>query len=272
MENKIKKYLILSFLSLIAIIIAIELLLFVGGKIFLFYQEREYKKNLKNSENYRILCIGDSTTAIGGKGSWPSQLANLLNSNEKKSVVINRGIILADSDKMLNELKKDVDRYQPNMVILMGGINDAKKARKEKNYLTKISDFFSNFRTYRLIEELGNLAKNKNEKYISTEEIYENQNLIENFHNIQDIVKKEDIIFVAMQYPLRQIEPLKKIFLDENTIFVDNENNFKKALSKTKYEDLFVDNFGGDFGHGTKSGNLLIAKNIFEKIENIINE
>jgi lysophospholipase L1-like esterase len=272
MENKIKKYLILSISSLIVIMVSIEILLFLGGKIFLFSQEREYGKNLKNSENYRILCIGDSTTAIGGEGSWPSQLANLLNQSNKKAVVINRGIILADSGKMSDELEAGVDKYRPNMVILMGGINDAKKARKEKNYLTEISDFFSNFRAYRLIRELGNLAKNKNEKYILTEEIYENRNLIQNFQKIQNLSENKGIIFVAMQYPLRRIEPLKNIFPNGNIIFVDNENNFKEALSKTNYEDLFVDNFGGDFGHGTKSGNLLIAKNIFEKIESIINE
>lgn len=270
-KNKFKKYCLLVVIVLISTFFTIELLLFLGGKIFLFLQENEYIKDLDRPGSYRILCLGDSTTAIGGKISWPSQLAFLLNQDTKKFTVINRGVILADSQKMLTELKEDLGKYQPHMVILMGGINDVKKARQKQTIFSNLSDFFANFHTYRLFQEFSSLARSKStEKYISTEEIYQNQKLIKNFNEMHEITTNKKIVFVVMQYPLRKIEPLKNIFSFSNgIIFIDNENNFKKVLSEKNYSDLFIDSFGGDFGHGTKEGNFLIAENIYEKIKYI---
>ena len=66
-----------------------------------------------------------------------------------------------------------------------------------------------------------------------------------------------------MQYPLRSIEPLKKLFdSTEGIIFVENKKIFEDALRHDRYEDYFADNFGGEFGHGTPLGNRLIAENV----------
>jgi tetratricopeptide (TPR) repeat protein len=75
------------------------------------------------------------------------------------------------------------------------------------------------------------------------------------------------IRLVAVEYPMRDVGPLKKMLdHDERFIFVDNEKVFMDALSGGKYEDYFVDNFGGLFGHCTVSGNRLLANNIAENI------
>lgn len=84
-----------------------------------------------------------------------------------------------------------------------------------------------------------------------------------NYRKIKELVGQKGAKFVCMQYPMRSIEPLKRLFDScEGIIFVDNENNFKDALRGGKYEDYFEDNFGGDFGHGTPKGNKLIAENV----------
>lgn len=65
-----------------------------------------------------------------------------------------------------------------------------------------------------------------------------------------------------MQYPLRSIEPLKRLFdSTDGIIFVENKNIFEDVLKKGKYDDYFEDNFGGEFGHATAAGNRLIAEN-----------
>jgi tetratricopeptide (TPR) repeat protein len=84
-----------------------------------------------------------------------------------------------------------------------------------------------------------------------------------NYQRLKDIVTGRHIQLVCMQYPLREVGPLKKLFdSNEGLIFVDNERIFKDALRQMPYKDLFVDNFAGDFGHGTDKGYRLIAENV----------
>lgn len=84
-----------------------------------------------------------------------------------------------------------------------------------------------------------------------------------NYRKIKAILDRYNIRLVCVQYPLRSIEDLKRIFEKENNIiFVDNESCFKDALKKMSYKDLFRDMFAGDFGHCTDKGNRLLAENI----------
>jgi hypothetical protein len=77
-----------------------------------------------------------------------------------------------------------------------------------------------------------------------------------------------------MGYPTMQIENFKKFFEGTDSInkiyFVSNENNFKEALSKHSYYQIFRDSFAGTFGHCTDYGNELIAKNLAETIIKLI--
>ena len=41
-----------------------------------------------------------------------------------------------------------------------------------------------------------------------------------------------------------------------------NENVFKKAVKEKGTKQIFVDMFGGEFGHCTLKGNKLIAENV----------
>lgn len=85
-----------------------------------------------------------------------------------------------------------------------------------------------------------------------------------NYRRIIDTLLDEGIQPVCMQYPVRNINDLSNMLRDrEGVIFVDNENIFKQALSTGRYEDYFIDQFAGDFGHCTPRGNRLIAENIF---------
>jgi hypothetical protein len=66
-----------------------------------------------------------------------------------------------------------------------------------------------------------------------------------------------------MQYPLRDIIPLKDYLGQRNgMIYVENKQNFKEALAKDGYHHYFKDNFAYDFGHCTREGNGLIARNL----------
>jgi len=88
-----------------------------------------------------------------------------------------------------------------------------------------------------------------------------------NFLVLKKILDAQKIILVVVQYPIRSIEPLKRIFKDEqNIIFVDNEKIFKEAIKKKGYNIFFQDTFGGEFGHCTSAGNQLLAEDIANTI------
>ena len=92
------------------------------------------------------------------------------------------------------------------------------------------------------------------------------------------IVKKlidNNIKVICMQYPVRSVLPLQEQLKNESyydkITFISNEQNFKDALMKHNYDDLFIDQFAGDFGHCTDLGNTMIAENIVNTLENILN-
>jgi len=84
-----------------------------------------------------------------------------------------------------------------------------------------------------------------------------------NYLELKMALDKKGVKLVCMQYPMRSIEPLKKIFSGQaGVVFIDNERIFKDAAGEYGYREYFTDIFGGDFGHCTPKGNRMIAENI----------
>jgi len=88
-----------------------------------------------------------------------------------------------------------------------------------------------------------------------------------NFRRIKEILDQKGIRFVAVQYPTRELKPLRDIFAgEENIIFVDNEQIFRTAVMQNGFKTYFADMFALDFGHCTDEGNRLLAQNIADTI------
>lgn len=88
-----------------------------------------------------------------------------------------------------------------------------------------------------------------------------------NYRKLKRILDQRGIKLICVQYPMRSIEFLKKVFIgQDNIIFVDNEKIFKEAVDMGSYWDYFVDMFAGDFGHCTLKGNKLLSANIADVI------
>ncbi len=93
------------------------------------------------------------------------------------------------------------------------------------------------------------------------------ENTLNNFEEIYNILRRHDIPLVVAQYPMRALEPLRRLFQDNgDVIFVDNERIFKEAVSREGYSVYFSDRFAGDFGHATAKGNFLLANRIAQAI------
>ncbi len=120
---------------------------------------------------------------------------------------------------------------------------------------------FGEMDSLRLAREYGKKAKELRSSYyypITTD----------NYNKLKAILDKRGIAYVCVQYPMRNLETLKRIFQGnaEGIMFVDNEKIFKDALKKTDYREYFNDMFGGDFGHCTGKGNRLLAESIANTI------
>jgi hypothetical protein len=121
-----------------------------------------------------------------------------------------------------------------------------------------------------LYEEMGKpeLARAYAEKADRLRSEKLNPITVQNYRRLKSILDKKGIRLVCVQYPMRPVELLKKIFQDEEekVIFVDNEKIFRDVVKKDDYSAYFIDASIGDFGHCTEKGNRLLAENIANTI------
>ncbi len=78
---------------------------------------------------FRILCIGDSNTygaGVARSDAYPAQLEQLLNgsSDEPRFAVVNLGVPGSNSAQVLHRLPDYIDLYEPDLMIVLIGVND----------------------------------------------------------------------------------------------------------------------------------------------------
>ena len=183
-------------------------------------------------------------------------ITNLVNKlMEHPALLENFGII-----EIYNTIEQYVDYETKNKILNSMNVNDDRiEAFKG------IQQFTS--KNYQQAEEYFKKAEQLRLQYPDTET-----------YNLYKLVIKKlidhNIKVICMQYPVRSILPLQIQLKNEpyyNKItFISNEKLFKDALMKKNFRDLFVDQFAGDFGHCTDLGNTLIAKNIVNTLEKIL--
>jgi len=91
-----------------------------------YMQERYNLGSIKGNGDYTILCIGESTTAMSHKDSYPDLLEKTLNQRNlgKHFRVINKGVWATNTSAILSRIEGYIEEYRPDMVIAMMGIND----------------------------------------------------------------------------------------------------------------------------------------------------
>src|SRR4029453_18513609 len=109
-------------LVLLGLLLALCLLeggLRAGGRLFLARQEARNRASLRQGQAYRILCIGESTTAMGADQSYPSWLEQMLNEHARglSFSVVNKGIPGVTSDILVRDLEANLEGYRPKIVV-----------------------------------------------------------------------------------------------------------------------------------------------------------
>ncbi len=125
-HTSFKQKTLLLTLSLLLNALILESILNAAGLFFLLQNKKENQLSKILDQSVRILCIGESTTFIGGKDSYPSQLETILNQTKqsKHYEVINKGLPGKNMDDIYVQLEGWIKNYQPHLVVAMMGIND----------------------------------------------------------------------------------------------------------------------------------------------------
>jgi len=174
-------------------VILLEAGLRIAGSIVFFLQERHNHVSFNQNE-YPILCLGESTTALGGEDSYPSELEALLNAQEKtkRITVINKGIISTTSNYILAHVEQNLDIYKPQMVIVMMGIND-RAYLQDLNKVLWWEDFklfFKDFRVYKLAHLLyGHITHRIKEIKAPAQAADLSQESDDNYQVVEDFLK-----------------------------------------------------------------------------------
>jgi len=148
----------LIFAGLFITAVFLEIGLRIGGFILLNPQERQNRRSMREKNAYRIICLGESTTAAICDEPYPSQLEKILNAADigKKFCVINLGIPGGNTSVIVSQLGHNLSEYRPDMVIAMMGINDLG--------MPKGPQFLRTLRIYKLITILSDRIANKFEE------------------------------------------------------------------------------------------------------------
>jgi len=166
--------------------VLLEVGLRLSGFVLLSMQEHRNAVSIRQKGSYRILCLGESTTQFGGNHSYPRQLEQILNQRNLgvQFSVINKGDVGADTTVILSKLEGYLNRYKPDMVIAMMGVNDKYEEDREdtklyeKTSFNQIQSFLKSFRIFKLVKflrlhiiskfnESKDMKSKENDKYIS---------------------------------------------------------------------------------------------------------
>lgn len=190
---------------------------------------------------------------------------NLCMSNKYKKAGYSQGL------SYLKELsKKFPKKTEPALEVarLAFSKKDYKTAREYLDKALIIDDNYPKKQILDLLAKIyfieGNVLKNKE----MVEKIsFLTEETRKNYQEIAELCRTRGIKLISIQYPMRDVNILKSYFTDSsNVYFVDNNQSFEDAVNKYGYDQVFIDAFAGDFGHGSPLGNKIIAENVAKVI------
>jgi len=151
-----KQKFVLILLGIVLSFVCLEIILRAGGALFFLLQDQRNRASFSPDE-FRVVCIGESTTVLGGENSFPAQLEGMLNDNPSgvKVKVINKGLVGKTSTEILRVLPEILDQYRPDLVVAMIGINDREQQRHGLAWFLGLESFLEHFRVYQFFEVLG---------------------------------------------------------------------------------------------------------------------
>jgi len=246
-------------------VVILEIGLRLGGFILLSIQEHRNSLSISKRGSYRIMCLGESTTA----GQYPPFLEEILNQRNIgiKFSVIDKGICGINTEAILSRLESNLDAYHPDMVITMMGINDRGLHLPSQAISdSKAINFLESCRTYKLARLLWlhivTKLKDLNQPEPPPQGIGLQQALTENkdappsevllkYNKAIEINPKNDLAYVM----------LGESYRDQGK-FLEAEEPYKKAIELNPKNDRAYVELGCSY---REQGKLSEAEELFKK-------
>jgi len=266
------------------------------------FRDYEYSKE-KETNVFRIIIIGDSFTFGYGvklEDSYPKILEEILNhKSDKKFEVLNFGGLGWNTIQEAEIFRTKVLEYNPDLVIFGYFINDAEgDHEKDINYCSNNIEIFKKNKLenknnyYQRINELINRSYSnlKNITALESTDIYypklyeENKSgwicTQEGFQRIKSFSEETNISILFVMLPAGDdefsfnileltkltIESYDITTIDLSKVFIQGIKNGN--FNSSNVEELFFTKIWPE--HYNKEGNLLIAKEISDKLTNIV--
>ena len=190
-------------ITLVFFVITVEIIMRLIGWVLMRPQHEANKIFPPDAHAFRILTLGESTTAdhfVDGKdNSWPRQLEKKMNEKygDESVRVFNGGIGAVTTDRLVANLEGQVEKFNPHLVIMMVGINDDYYLESKSDFNSKRKSFFYSIKVVKLYKWIKDNIKYRQLKVktkphyivddnLSSHEWDEFNNFIETFkHNVE---------------------------------------------------------------------------------------
>lgn len=162
--TRVKHKFFLIFGAVLVFLLMLEVVFRIAGSVLLSFQDGDNPVLLDKQDEFRIMCLGESTTAFGGRDSYPYQLQEILNGGNLgiKFKVINKGVAGVDTAFFLSKLDENLARYKPDMIITMLGTNQNDNSMKfEETMRFRIKLLVDEIRVYKMVRLISDRMRDK---------------------------------------------------------------------------------------------------------------
>jgi hypothetical protein len=266
----------LSLLILIIILISTEIVLRFSGFVLTMPSESKNKILSDDANKFKILALGESTTAdyfsAKSLGSWPRLLEEKLRQAGVNARVYNEGLGGTSSAMILSKLPSYLDHYQPDLVISMMGINDSSSLHYDDSILYHLNSKISQLRILKLLKWIFEATESSSTCKI----IYDIPNVGKfidhglNLAQTQSVLEVENALRVDLKNDPEMAITLAIIAMKLRGDFSDRDKQLKAAPFADRAFELYPYYFDVAFQQlqaiGIRSGPLDLCLKVSKKL------
>ena len=223
---------VIFFSALIFFLFVLEMAIRVSGILWQNNRVTIPLKNKISNENKNLFCFGDSYT-VGGLGrretSYPSLLSNKCSKDGIN--VYNLGICESNSTQVLENLKNNVIKKSPDIIVLLTGA-----ANKYNFYGMKKINFYQKFRIYKMCHIMYLSLKNRFIKKNISKYPISGYYFIPNINKILSDAKQINDVAGTIQ-TIHSVISKNNNFIPRNVFLRKNKKIVQDLLDTISYEE-----------------------------------
>lgn len=235
----------------------------------------------KDKSTFRIICMGDSVTfGSGSEFSYPTILERLLNTYfpNRNFEVLNAGVPGYTSYQGYKWLRNEIVLYEPDLVIVYYGINDAGGSfRPDKDqpllplFIINAANYLRRFQLYQLLSKITLFIKYPPNKTFYPTHRVSPEDYRKNLLSMKKIAQERGFKILFITNPVYYDPKNKIVFTRQNHGLLEKSLLQFNIFGLFKARENQADNFFANdtypiFFHLTQEGARILAKAIFNAL------